>query len=327
MGEVINMPIKDSMEELDDTPNNVSLETPIDNNKAFHLLELKQHVNDIRKIKDEIIDKRVNVLNDDEISNHLDNVIENLSIEKIKSLTETEINLIYMIEDKPIELDIAMSDKTKSFEFKRDFLIYRKESSLALAEIDEALEKMNQEMVTNELELNTLLTEFGDLSTYIRQKLTNDYNSAITEDEKNKFSLMLKNFDDSLTLNVLFDHYSKYSVKNTISDYYTRAEGIYSNYLKTMKKLNIKNNLTHFENLEVKYLPEKYHKYPNLFLFAVIKYFAYKKNSVEKFTDGIFLTQFTVNLKKLYSDDFHNDEMKETFINSIQKVLDLFFYN
>jgi len=310
------------------TPASPSMEVPtpiIDTTSAFHLLGMKQHVDDMRDMREEIIGKQVNVLNNDEMSDHLDRAISRLTVKQIKLLTPYDIDLIYTMNGEPIVLDIEMENDHRAFEFKRDFLIYKKESSIAVAQIDESLVMMESEMAKNESELNNLLTQFGDLSAFIRQKLVTDFDNADTEESKNKFKCSIESFDDALHLNTLFNHYTKFSTMNTIRDYSSHAERMYEKYMKTMKKLNIKIDLTRFDGLELKHLPEKYHQYPNLFLFAVIKYFAYRTDSATRLTDGIFLTQFTVYLKSLFSDNFTNIETKDVFIKSIQRVLDLFY--
>jgi len=296
-----------------------------DLSEAFRLLNMKQHMNDMSDMKKEILDKRINVLNDDTMSEYLDSIVKKLSIDEIKKLTPHEIEDLYKINNEPIVLDIVLNSPMQVFEFKKDFLIYLKESSEALTQIDAVLKKIDEEMLVHEIELNKLLDEYGDLSTFIRNKMVNDFMNASTENEKNTFKQRLDIFDDALTLNILVDHYKKLSTANTIKDYFARSENIYAKYKKTMRLLGIKSDLVHFNDLEIKFLPKKYHKYPNLFLFSVIKYLAYKTDSAKRLTDGIFISQFTVNLKKLFTNNFNNTEERKIFINAIQTILDLFY--
>jgi len=296
-----------------------------DLSEAFRLLNMKQHMNDMSDMKKEILDKRINVLNDDTMSEYLDSIVKKLSIDEIKKLTPHEIEDLYKINNEPIVLDIVLNSPMQVFEFKKDFLIYLKESSEALTQIDAVLKKIDEEMLVHEIELNKLLDEYGDLSTFIRNKMVNDFMNASTENEKNTFKQRLDIFDDALTLNILVDHYKKLSTANTIKDYFARSENIYAKYKKTMRLLGIKSDLVHFNDLEIKFLPKKYHKYPNLFLFSVFKYLAYKTDSAKRLTDGIFISQFTVNLKKLFTNNFNNTEERKIFINAIQTILDLFY--
>jgi hypothetical protein len=317
----------------DNTPANESVNTEPDasekdsETKAFKFLDLNQQIQDMKDVKNNIIEQELKVFNDDSIQVALDKAIKNMTVEEIKAASKDQIEKIYTIDEKSIELDLEISDEQRAFEFKRDFLVYKKESAVALLEIDEALAKMEEDVKKEEEEFNKVINQYGNLSNFIRQKLVEDSTNAPTEEYRAVYKKMLDYFDGAFNLDMLVEKYSTLKTINTIKDYEdsTRSQSIYGKYVQATKKLGLKSDLTSFPDLEVKFLPEKYHKYPNLFLFAIIKLFGYKKDTVEKNTDGIFLSQFGVNLKNLYADRFDTPEIKQEFIQNIEKVLDLFY--
>ena len=290
--------------------------------EATKLFNNVDQINVVKKLRKEMNKQRTGVLGEEQ-SNRLSEKIAHLTPEDLKKMTDEEINELYKFEDGEIEVTLDFKDKSKETEFKRDYLIYLRETDIALKQIDEELDKLEAEMKEEEAKIKSLLSEFGDLSTFMRAKLQEEYDSSEGE-RKEKIGKVIEAFDDSYTLNRVYDYYTKYSTSNTIDDYYRRADQVFNKFMKAIKKVGLKTDLTSFNNLEINFLDEKYHKYPNLFLFSVIKMFSYKRDTITR-EDGVFLSQLAVNLKSLYADSFKDSEKKELFKQSISKVLDLFY--
>jgi hypothetical protein len=275
--------------------------------------------------KRDIMRQQTAIINDEKILDELDEKIKDLTPEVIKALPKEAIEQIYTIDGKPLELNIIdIKDEQRLYEFKKDFLVYKKESMNANKQIDEALEKFEKEMVENEAELNELIKSYGDLTHYIRQSLQEDYEKATVPEIKAKFEKMIIAFDDAITLNRIFENYNVLNPQNSLNDYKLRSDSLFKKYMGTIKNLGIRTDITAFNNLELRFLPEKYHEYPNLFLFLIIKYFAHKKDTASKASDGVFLSQLLVNVKTLFTNRFTDENQKQTFLESIEKVLDLF---
>jgi len=298
-----------------------------ENNKdkdIISILGMKSKLNDINQMRNKLIGQEHMVIDNDEVLNILEERIKNMTTFQIKNLSSKQIEDIYTINNEKIELVIEMDSEERKISFMRDFLLFKKNSSVALKQMDKSIETLETELKKGDEEFNKIINEYDDIQTLIKTRLVDAINNSTNEDMRKRNTQILDSFNDALTLNEIFEHYKTQKVLNTVHDYKMRSDSIYTKYVRTCKHLGIKSDITIFNNLEIKFLPEKYHKIPNLFLFSVIKYFAYKKNC-NKHIDGIFLSQFLVNVKNLFCDKFKDINEKQTFIESIMKVLDLFY--
>jgi len=292
--------------------------------KILKMLRIKSKLEEVTNMKNKINEQQNKFIDNEDVINILDERTKNITVFGIKRLTNKQIEEIYTINNEKVELLIETDSEERKISFMRDFLIFKKESSVALKQIDDSMEKLEKELKENEKQLNKIIEECGDINSLIKNRLINNINNSANENIKKRNTEILKNFNDALTLNIIFEHYRNQNILNTLHDYKMRSEAIYKNYVKTCKQLGIKSDITVFDGLE-KFLPEKYHTYPNLFLFSIIKYFAYKKNNCDKHIEGIFLSQFLVNVQNLFCDKFKDKGEKQIFIEAIMKVLDLFY--
>lgn len=295
---------------------------------AINILNAKSKIQDMIHIENNIKEQQLKVIDDEEVINKIQEKIRGMHVEMVKNLTPDKIKEIYTIDGNELELDsMAFKTEDQKISFQRDYLIYLKESSHALAEIDKATKQLDEEMKEYDKELEQIVAEFGDINKCIKSKLVQDIKNATDDVIRTKRIKMLESFNDGLDLNNIYKLYASLNIKNTLKDYFNKdtSAALYGKYLSVVKKLNIRTDITLFDNLEIKFLPEKYHKYPNLFLFAIIRYAAYRKDSATKYEDGVFIAQLMINVKSLFSGSFSNNEDKETFINNIEKILDIFY--
>ena len=313
-----------SIEGTDDT---TEADGEITLDEAMKVFNLQSQIQDMKDIKANIKAQQATVVSNEETLDALNTAIAGISIGTLKNMSSDKIDALYVVDGKELEIAIPDVEKARENEFKKDYLIYLKESAKAMEEIDKSLDSIESEMTNSESELKAIIAQFGDITSCIRAKLQEDYDNADTDEKKARFGTIIDSFDNAYSLDRLYNHYKGFKPANTLRDYKDddRSLGLYSQFMVVVKKLGIRTDLTGFDGLEVKYLPEKYHQYPNLFLYLVIKYFAYRKDKVTKTDDGIFLTQFIVNLKNLFADRFTTPEQKETFINNIEKILDLYY--
>lgn len=265
--------------------------------------------------------QRIDMVGDENIAAKLSSMVANLEPQQIRELSDEAVNEIYKDENGEIEFAVKM-DKTRTAEFKRDFLVFLRESDIADETFEKELVILEEAIKENNEELQMLLKDFGDLSAFMRTKLQKEFEAA-NGDRKEKLTKIIEAFDDAYTLNRVYDHYKEFGTRNTISDSHHRALDVYNRYMKVISKINFKTDLTSFNNLEKNFLEEKYHAESNLFLFAVIKMIGYKKDASADI-EGVFLSQLAVNVKALYTDSFASEEKKEQFKASIRRVLDLF---
>lgn len=289
--------------------------------KATQIFGAIDNINAIKKMREGMKQQRIDMVGDENIAAKLSSMVANLEPQQIRELSDEAVNEIYKDENGEIEFAVKM-DKTRTAEFKRDFLVFLRESDIADETFEKELVILEEAIKENNEELQMLLKDFGDLSAFMRTKLQKEFEAA-NGDRKEKLTKIIEAFDDAYTLNRVYDHYKEFGTRNTISDSHHRALDVYNRYMKVISKINFKTDLTSFNNLEKNFLEEKYHAESNLFLFAVIKMIGYKKDASADI-EGVFLSQLAVNVKALYTDSFASEEKKEQFKASIRRVLDLF---
>ena len=290
--------------------------------KATQIFGALDNISAIKTMREGMRQQRIDMVGDENIAAKLSSMVANLTPEQVKELSDEAVNEIYTTEEGEIEFAVKM-DKTRTAEFKRDFLVFLRESDIADETFEKELVVLEEAIKENNEDLQMLLKDFGDLSAFMRTKLQKEYEAAAEGERKEKLTKIIDAFDDAYTLNRVYDHYKEFGTRNTISDSHHRALDVYNRYMKVISKINFKTDLTSFNNLEKNFLEEKYHAESNLFLFAVIKMIGYKKDATADI-EGVFLSQLAVNVKALYTDSFANEEKKELFKSSIRRVLDLF---
>lgn len=303
----------------------VEQSSDFDIEKARRLFGLQDSLKAITQMRDGLINNKVSVLGNEEVSKKIDERVADYSLEQLKTLSDEEVKNIYRFDDGEVDFSIDFKDdESKKIEFMRNFLVFVKETSIAMAEIDKETERIVESLKADEEEFKKLVSKFGSLSSYIEADLRDRYERAETEEQKEKVGKMIQAYEHALTLENIIEHYKKFPTDTTISDLYHRPVDVYNRYMKVLKKLKVTTDLTQFDMLETKFLEEKYHVHPNLLLFAVIKYIAYKKNDADRSVDGVFLSQLAVNVRALFTNNFDSEEKKERFLQSVRNVLDLF---
>lgn len=298
-----------------------------ENFETFKLLSLKSKMSDIESIVDDINNQQKKFVNDIDDFDPLDKILENLTEDEIKNMTFDQINKLLVDENgDPIEFVLDFNgDENKLNQFKKDFLIIRKQSTETINNFEKELEKINKEIAESQEDFDKAIAEFGNISTLIRRTLENRIDQATTEEIKNKYVNILKYFDYGLTLENVKEFCKSYKGQRILGDYVIdkHSEYVYRRYLKVAKSLAIKTDLASFTNLEKRFLDDEYCDRPNIFVFAIISYIASWHNKEYSKMLGLFITQFTVNLKNLYYDKFDNAEDKEIFINNIKEVINI----
>lgn len=248
--------------------------------------------------------------------------IEGLTVETVTEYTNEQIDALYVGKDgQVIDVDFPSKDAARLAEFKKDLVILLIESRNAQAEIDADLEKLEEEMKKFDDEFKKIMSEFSDVSEYMRSNLVKQIENA-DDSQKERLQAMLNSFDDSYTLANVIDNYTNLNTRNTLEDYGKRADLSYKRYNRTIKQLGLTFDITTFENLEKRYLAEKYHVKPNLFVFLIMKYGGHLRQPER--TDAVFFSQLALNMKMLYNDTFGTEEKKKQFTTSIETLLDLF---
>ncbi len=293
--------------------------------RAKDLFNMVETMQSLKTFAHDIADQRKKVLGEEaEISAILEERLEDISMETLKTLSDARIEELFTGPDgRAIQLATNDTDPRTEAEFKRAFLVFMKESSEALQQIDEQTAKLELEIEASREEVNELMKNFGSYNNYIRQTLQQRLATLPEGPERDNCINIQAAMEDAYDLNRIYDTVSKLDRANIIDDFksQTRSVRLYEKYKKHLTTMGITTDLTDFNNLE-QHLDEKYHALSNLFLFSVIKLFAYKKE-VTRY-DGVFISQLSVNIRDLMGKTQNDPANTERFKVSIQRVLDLF---
>lgn len=133
-------------------------------------------------------------------------------------------------------------------------------------------------------------------------------------------------FEETFTLDRIKNLYKTLNPENLKEDAKsTRSLDIYKKYIKVQQKLGSRYDLCNIVDLEVRFLPKKYHVLNNLFIFACIKYISkLLDDRIYSSDDGLFVSQLTTNLFMLSLDKLP-DEYRDKLLNNIQEFLDMLF--
>lgn len=241
------------------------------------------------------------------------------SEEEINALTKEELIKLYE-NNEDFEVDETTDEK-----FLKDYLIFIKESEKHSKEFDELVKNFETEISSITAEIQDEISKFGDIRGFIKDNYYKKLEIAEGA-EKVRLEKAIEAIDDSLTLNRIYDLYSGLKPENTLNDYKDkeRQKKIIKNYSEAVKILRLRTNLAIFRGLEKKYLDEKYHKYPSLFLFLVMKYVAYSKFTLDRANEGLFIVSLAMTLQGLYTDTL-SEENRAMLIANIERILDLFY--
>jgi hypothetical protein len=283
--------------------------------KAQEVFGAYSQLKSITKVKEDLTDSISKVTGDSDVSDKLHDLVSAMTPDEIKALDDAAVDAIYTTDEG--SFDLAGVD---SVEMRRDFLVYLRETRIAEDQIDAEMKKLEEYMVESRGELDELIAEYGDLSTFMYQELVKRYEEADGIVKEN-LGRLVEAYDQSYTLENVVATLNQFGTKNIIGDFKHRGTDLYKKYKANMKKINIQADIADFAGMEVRHLEEKYHPYVDLFAFTIIRIYAYKKELTP--ADGVFVSQLAVNLKSLYSDTFGSEEKKEQFLSSIRKVLDL----
>jgi len=310
-----------------DSTNNDVMDSIVtdDNADEFKMLNLLSKRNDVKNMMNTMKNEQNKLIKDVDKAEIIDERLASMSVEEVENLSYSQVEDIYTINGEKFELSISFDTHDKEMEFKKDFLVFMKKSSDTMERFDEELAKIEKEIADNQEEFDRVVSTFGNMSNLIRSKLVEKYETATDEGKKELYSLLIKEYDYGFTLDNVKDFYSTFRARNVLGDYKDdkRSNYIYRKYKKVIQSLGITTDLASFAGLEKKFLSEDHQSHPNIFIFAIISMVAsWAKNTNNK-NRGLFLTQFTINIKNLFYNKFDSEEERAKFIANITEVMDL----
>lgn len=260
----------------------------------------------------------------------LENVIKNIEelgdnrASIIKFMTFDEIKELYVDpEGNQIVLNINGTEKEKC-DFYKDFALYLFDSKAQEANIQLTLDQFDQEIDKLMKELNEAVGAIGDMPTLMETNMKNIIEEC-KEPTRKKLAIMgLKAMEDAWNLETIVKHYNKIGTQNVLKEYSSRngQKRISEKFSVFLKKTGLHSTMVNFPEIESRYLEEKYHIYPNLFIFMIVKYFGANASDSESMNNKLLLTQLITILTSLYGDNLL-PENKERILQSVRNVLDL----
>lgn len=292
--------------------------------RNMNLLKMHNTIIDYKKIGTELKENRIRLVSDDEINKYLDEVVSEYSVQDIRGLTMSQISKILTYEGTPIEFEIDLPPEGK-ITFMKDFLVFIKESKESMEKMDSELSKLEEEIAESQEEFDKALREFNDMSSVIINRIKSLAENEEDVEQKKKYGDMLIAFDSSLNLTNVIEFAKSYKGLDTLTKYRDniKAKKMHEKCKYNCRQLGSSVDLSTFVNIETKFLPKEYGIRQNMFIFTVMDMIASWKKDDLTTLNGLFLTQFIVNIKNLIHDNFNSEEEKSTFINAIVSVLNV----
>ena len=257
-------------------------------------------------------------------------------VRKIEIVNDIDLlrNRLGALEKDVEELNEAeMTELFDGIEFVGDYDVDLK-FKLSYLKLVIATDKAVEEMKVQDEELKVSLEEYkkemseslGDSTTEI-DFFYNGVREAIELAEKpesiKRFQGLLHSLDESFDHKDLIEALTKSKPANFFYDY-TRNErqvAVFERYQKVAKKLNIKSDILSFRTVLESKLPnaELYKDFPNIFVFAVIRFVSYKKDPQPAL--GLYIARTVSNIQK-YSAGRLEGEYKERFEQGVMNVID-----
>lgn len=314
--------------------NEVMTATPEDTRKEidpFEALNVCAQRNDLKRLAEDAVAKQKEfasmITNSNEDVDFIDERIAGMTTEQIKALTAEEITEIFRSPDPEVGCVLELDDDEKTLELRRDYLVFRKETNDALAGIDEEMEKLNAAYAQYEEDIAKINASYSDVTAYLKHSLEEKAQNAATEEGAKKYRDMVTMLDNALTLDNMIEYYSNsYHARSAITNVKSPSKGpkTIKNYEKVISDIGCKTDFRRYGDIQERYLPDAYKdRYPDAFMYSLINYVASWAKNTDNVLNGVFLVQFSVNLKNLIYNNFSNEEDKNTFISAICKVIDL----
>lgn len=299
--------------------------------KLIELSQVKKQIEAVEKQKESTI-KMMSTISDD-----FDVVLQRIKEREItkvilSNMSDEEITALLVNENnEPITMNVPMDSPKQEMDFKRDFLDmlinndeYFTKIDAAVLELDGMTEEYNEEVREIFSEVN------GDIASFVRKTLTEEQETAGVDSDKAKsIQSVLDAMDNAINLQPLVDLYSSLDPRNTVDDFLRRGTEYMDRFHANCKVNGVGIDLSRFGHVEATFIEDaRYHKYPNMLLFLVVKKYAKKKTFTR--LDNIFLTQLVVNLQTLLYDPKRGSVLSEEqtvkrdeLITNIKRALDL----
>lgn len=322
---------KPSTEEV--KPENTEEKATEEKNEEISIAKLNELLS-LKKAKD-VLDNRSKFIKrktaticpeDDEIIDILTARLADLTLEQINALSKEQVDEILTIDGENVT--IPVEDRSVEERYRRDFLVYLKQSSDILAEINKASDNIDKAVDEFNDEYKRLCEEFGDINEYMIKKMKSSLeDDKISDKEKNEIRAMLQYVEYGLDLSPIKkkieDIVTKNGVNSTMYGYSTQLPDMIAkvhDFLATKAATQMEIPFHLLQDIEPKFLPDKYKPFRNLGLYLICRWVWAARESLNKL-DYIFLSQVFYNIQGFYQNKLNKDQ--ETFKQNFMSMLDI----
>lgn len=291
-------------------------------------LKVNEELQTLRAAERQINEKKRSVATEDSLEKLEDKVAAYTS-EQLKKMTDEEILSVF-VDDEGSEIEISLPNLNEKeiIEFKRDYLIFLAESrelDKSIAESQKELEEANKELLESNKDI---IEEFTNLSNYLESSIKKKLDDENLDDKTRKrLETIAKSYDVLGFIDKIINQYQGARiVDNTLREFLdiNQHRSRYAKYRMVSEgKLKMSVDLSRYGKLEEKFLPEKYHKYPNLFIFVIMRYISYAYEPKMEI-EGVSISTLSIKLQNLLGDRLTEEE-EEEFLNKMMELLDLFY--
>ena len=257
-------------------------------------------------------------------------VLETILPYEIDSIPEMDINeMREFLNTYLINTSTNKYNDMEEEELRKEFKCV-KEISLLLLKSKEETKKLKEE--SNEI-LNEYMNYMSsDKIKEARLKRLERLREALeletNEVEKNKIKKMIDTMESSMDFSFLktrFDKFGDKEIENIKNGFFDDIKGGYimDRFRKKIKAYGFSEDIyKYFFNIEENFLPKKYSKFNNLFLFIYLRMVAYSDN-YNKY-DKIFVNSVTSAVSNLVYHKFDSTDTEEYFIKVLCEIIDKF---
>lgn len=248
------------------------------------------------------------------------------STDQLMSLSPNEIRTCFIDPENGEVIDVRMKDMDDAqyLEYQYDLLkLFALENEMETN--TEVAEKEYKEIIAELDDYNrSFLEDYESTEKIIRARLNETIEQSDDSEKIKKAQEMLDCLDIPLGIQKIKEDIVKRNPDNVIKDYKSleRHRSIFIKYRRVAEEqLSITSNIAKYSGLEEKFLEEKYHKYPNLFVFIIQRAASYYRNPSPT-KEGTFLSQLVMKIQLLLRDPNH--EESQALLNAMRDILDVF---
>lgn len=330
-----------------DTAMTVGVLTPEQKGTIEEMSRLHRVNTQIEKIesdKERLREHSKSLIKGDDYDELTERILAVGSEQAILAMTEEDINKLYTNSNgEVVEFNVPAKNAKKAQEemiaLRKDYAVFVFNTETQMKKLDDAKVELEEEIVKSNQEVKELFESAGgNVTNYTKKIITGtiaelEAKPSLTEEEiiqLERLKLAKYSLEDAINLEKVLNYVRRYDSRNIVNDYKRRSDEIGRKYANAIKKINLRLDFTSLKNVEIKFLDERFHKYPDLFTFIVMRMVANDKN-LNSF-DGIFLSQLAFEMRQLFILDENKSSEEDlvkghTLVGNITKVLEVIYNN